>query len=232
MRLFTYALCVDDGAAPNPYGGVCTLTICKPVIRRTAEVGDWILGFGPTDGPEEKNLSDHVVYAMRVSQKLPLAAYDAHCRTGLTAKLPDWSARAPFEHQVGDCIYEPLPGGGFRQRLGVHKAGNMPVDLRGEYSLLAEEVFYYFGDKAVKLPERFASICHPYQGHKVSSNEPFKQEVVRWLLKGLDRDARPRILYGRPMHQKVVVPGSDRPTWGSCATREDIGTVDEGCAIC
>ena len=45
-KLFSYVLRFDDGAAPNPFGGICTLTICKPAIRRSASVGDWIIGTG------------------------------------------------------------------------------------------------------------------------------------------------------------------------------------------
>ena len=44
--LFTYCIPIDDGAAPNPYWGICTLVICKPVIRRVANVGDWVVGIG------------------------------------------------------------------------------------------------------------------------------------------------------------------------------------------
>lgn len=46
MRLFSYCIPVDDGAAPNPFWGVCTLTICKSKIRRVAEIGDWVVGVG------------------------------------------------------------------------------------------------------------------------------------------------------------------------------------------
>lgn len=34
----------DSGAAPRPYGGYCSLSICKPAVRRTAQVGDWVIG--------------------------------------------------------------------------------------------------------------------------------------------------------------------------------------------
>lgn len=40
MNIYSYVLRTDDGAAPNPFWGTCTLTICKPVIRRTAHIGD------------------------------------------------------------------------------------------------------------------------------------------------------------------------------------------------
>jgi hypothetical protein len=99
MHLYTYALVVDDGAAPNPYGGVCTLTICKPAIRRTAQVGDWIVGFGSKKGPNGVGRSWDIIYAMQVSNKLSYEQYDEHCRRNLRAKLPDWSPNAPFEHQ-------------------------------------------------------------------------------------------------------------------------------------
>lgn len=30
--LFTHAIPFDDGTAPNPFNGMCTLAVCKPVI--------------------------------------------------------------------------------------------------------------------------------------------------------------------------------------------------------
>ena len=45
-HLFVYVIARDFGFAPNPFHGVCTLATCKPGIRRSAKVGDWILGVG------------------------------------------------------------------------------------------------------------------------------------------------------------------------------------------
>jgi len=50
-RLFSYTIPIDDGAAPNPFNGFCTLTICKPAIRRVARKGDWIAGLGSKNAP-------------------------------------------------------------------------------------------------------------------------------------------------------------------------------------
>lgn len=71
-RLFTYILRYDDGAAPNPFYGMCSLTICKPRIRSVAQVGDWIAGFG------SKNTQFHkkMLYAMKVNEVVPLEKYD------------------------------------------------------------------------------------------------------------------------------------------------------------
>ncbi len=46
MYIYSYVLRYDDGVAPNPFFGFCTLAVCKPVIRRKAQVGDWIIGTG------------------------------------------------------------------------------------------------------------------------------------------------------------------------------------------
>jgi hypothetical protein len=50
-KLYSYCIPYDDGAAPNPYWEVCTLVICKPVIRRTARAGDSIVGTGSKKSP-------------------------------------------------------------------------------------------------------------------------------------------------------------------------------------
>ena len=75
MKLYSYTLRYDDGAAPNPYWGVCSLAIRKPSIRLAAEVDDWIVGLGSVKSPIG-DISDHVVYAMKVTSKMTLEEYD------------------------------------------------------------------------------------------------------------------------------------------------------------
>lgn len=64
MRLYTYIIPIDDGAAPNPYGGFCTLNICKPRIRSSAQVGDWVAAFGSKNVEGCGDLSRKLIYAM------------------------------------------------------------------------------------------------------------------------------------------------------------------------
>ena len=64
-KLFSYVIREDTGLAPNAFYGVCTLNCCKPDIRRTAEVGDWVAGFVGSNHPADR---DRLVYAMRVTQ--------------------------------------------------------------------------------------------------------------------------------------------------------------------
>jgi hypothetical protein len=74
-RLFTYIIPVDDGAAPNPFRGMCTLAICKPGIRRVAVKDDWVAGVGSGNAPSG-DLRGRLVYAMRVEEVVSLEEYD------------------------------------------------------------------------------------------------------------------------------------------------------------
>ncbi|MGA3124805.1 MAG: hypothetical protein ABSF69_29000 [Polyangiaceae bacterium] len=105
-RLYSYCIPVDDGAAPNPYWGVCTLAICKPRIRATATAGDWIAGTGAKfarlgDGGS-KDMSGKLVFAMRVTQKVTMAEYDALTRRELPHKIPTRLGRGPS--RIGQCF--------------------------------------------------------------------------------------------------------------------------------
>ena len=71
MRLFSYVITVDAGFAPNPYHDFCTLAVCKPKIRKTASVGDWVIG----TGSKMKGLQNRLIYAMRVTEEMKFNAY-------------------------------------------------------------------------------------------------------------------------------------------------------------
>ena len=45
MKLFSYILARDFGFAPNPFYSICSLATCKPIIRKKAQIGDWIIGY-------------------------------------------------------------------------------------------------------------------------------------------------------------------------------------------
>ena len=44
MTLYSYIVTTDSGFAPNPFHGYLTLACCKPMIRRTVQVGDVVVG--------------------------------------------------------------------------------------------------------------------------------------------------------------------------------------------
>ncbi|MEN9521235.1 MAG: hypothetical protein RLZZ381_3823 [Cyanobacteriota bacterium] len=150
MRLYSYCLRYDDGAAPNPYWGICTLAICKPVIRRTANLGDWIVGLGSATSPIG-NISQYVVYAMKVTNKLSMSEYEKFCQHQYLNKIPDWQ-NFNFTKRVGDCIYDfSNSNQSPRLRDSVHSEGNKETDLKGKNVLLSDH-FYYFGDRPTPFP--------------------------------------------------------------------------------
>ena len=90
--LFSYCIPYDDGAAPNPFWGVCTLAICKPRIRQAANVGDWIVGTGSKNSPIG-DVSNKVVYAMFVTQKMTMEDYDRFTKSELRRNIRKWKAK-------------------------------------------------------------------------------------------------------------------------------------------
>ncbi len=175
--LYSYCIPFDDGAAPNPYWGVCTLAICKPVIRRVTEVGDWVVGTGSKSTPIG-DVSAKVVYAMRVDEKMTMSEYDTYTKAHLRGKIPDWSHRER-RRRLGDSIYDfsqdpPV------QRPGVHLPANQKTDLGGLHVLLSRH-WYYFGDQPVPLPSALVPIVKQGQGHKSRANAPYVASFVEWI---------------------------------------------------
>src|SRR5882672_7043012 len=85
--LFSYVVEHDDGHAPNPYCGVCTLCRCKfrehkfrhgrrmpRNVVELAKEGDWIVGTGGAN-PRKSPGRGKLVYAMRVDEKLSREQY-------------------------------------------------------------------------------------------------------------------------------------------------------------
>lgn len=198
MKLFSYVLRFDDGAAPNPFWGYCTLTICKPVIRRTAKVGDWVVGWGSKNGRqngEPHDFQDHVVYAMKVTKVMTLKQYDKWCAKYVPKKIPDMQSK-DYSRRAGDCIYEYSPRKKEpKLRLGVHSKLSRVRDLGGKNALVSDH-FYYFGEKAVSIrsKDEFLELVKRNQGHKKIHDGPLVHKFVKWLEKKYKRNK----LYGKP----------------------------------
>ena len=176
-RLFSYTIPIDDGAAPNPFYGICTLAICKPRIRSVAKVGDWIAGLGARNSPSG-DLSGKLVYAMRVDEVLTMEQYDSRCHAKWAHRIPKVGSLNPLE-RLGDCIYDyskKVP----ELRPSVHGHDNVTTDLSGKNVLIANE-FYYFGSKAISLPENLKGICHQTQGHKSNMNNDKLLPFIKWI---------------------------------------------------
>lgn len=190
-RLFSYTIPYDDGAAPNPFRGLCTLAICKPMIRLKAAVGDWVVGLGSVNAPSG-DLAGRMVYAMRVDQILSLRDYDRLAPTHWPTRVPNLQSSI-FPDRLGDCIYD-YSGGAPAQRPSVHGPKNIATDLSGQNVLISRH-FFYFGCNAIELPAHLKGIIHQTQAHKVNANEPYVQPFLKWIA---SLNLEPCHLYGWP----------------------------------
>jgi hypothetical protein len=176
-RLFSYCIPVDDGAAPNPYWGYCTLAICKPGIRRAAQVGDWVIGTGSRRSPIG-DVSRHLVYAMQITDKLRMEEYDAWAKCQCPRKIPQWTAR-DHRHRLGDAIYDfcvSPPS----VRDSVHGEHNRRRDLSGKFVLISNS-FIYWGDRPKRLPRALWPLAQQRQGHRSHSNAALLKPFLKWF---------------------------------------------------
>jgi hypothetical protein len=184
-KLYSYVLRIDNGAAPNPFWNVCTLTICKPAIRRTASIDDWVIGTGSKNTRLKNNVvadfSDSIVYAMKVTDKKALSDYDEYCGLHLPTKIPDWRT-TDWRRRMGDCIYDYSAGTEPIMRKAVHNEGNRKTDLSGKNALLSTH-FYYFGEAAIPLPTDLLPILKRNQGHRVVTQPVIISKFEQWIQK-------------------------------------------------
>ncbi len=164
MRLFRYILKDDNGMAPCVEGGVMTLATCKPRIRRSAEVGDWIAGFMPR--PYDRGL---LVYAGRV------------------ARVLDWG---PYEEEFRgrkDAVYRVHPNGQVKRLLDDYHADEKRTnkDLFAPVVVFDENAFWYFGDKPERLPHRLLHLAASVRDYRVKdATEGDVNYLEKWLRSG------------------------------------------------
>ena len=137
------------------------------MIRRSAKVGDWIIGF-------RSKAHDQVLYVMRVEEKLSFADYWSDPR--FAPKRPDQSA-------FSDNIYRPDVDGHLQWVLNdVHDDGHAPHDISGTWVLVSRE-FWYFGRESQALPTDLIHLIQRTQGHTVHKNRKGTDlaHLERWL---------------------------------------------------
>lgn len=179
-RVYIYVVARDFGFAPNPFHGVCTLATCKPQIRSTARVGDWVFGVG---GTKLKSVG-RCVFAMKVTDAISFDAYWSN---------PEYFDKRPVRNgsrkmMLGDNIYHRAENGAWRQAHSHHSRPDGSADphnVKRDTSkdrVLISRHFYYFGGGAPAIPaERLRVIGFQNGvGHRVY---PLSQceDLVRWL---------------------------------------------------
>ena len=67
MKLYSYIVVSDNGYAPNPTDGVCTLAYCKPEVRWFADPGDHVVGLAGAKYRKRVATYRPIIYVMRVT---------------------------------------------------------------------------------------------------------------------------------------------------------------------
>ncbi|WKC35390.1 hypothetical protein QYM18_12960 [Ectopseudomonas chengduensis] len=177
MRLHSYIVARDYGFAPNPFHGVCTLACCKSRIRKSALVGDYIVGLTP------RNQGNKICYAMEVTSKMSFDDYWVN---------PDYQIKKPvfnrsYKFAVGDNIYYRKDDNSWHQQNShhTHEDGspiqeNIDTDTGWTDQILISDNFSYWGNEAIELPAQFNAL-RVTRGHKNDFSHEFVGSFIAWF---------------------------------------------------
>ncbi len=186
MNLYSYVVRYDSGFAPNPFYGYCTLATCKPRIRRSAQVGDWIVGSGSAD---QKILQGgRLVYAMKVSEVLTFNEYFSDDRFQQKQPLLTGSRK----QARGDNVYYKKLGEWLQldsfhsQENGTPNQAHIKRDT-GVDKVLISDKYIYYGANGPLIPGNLnngeKALCHKSRGMSKfdSSNRQDNEMIVQFI---------------------------------------------------
>lgn len=182
MKVHTYIVQHDKGFAPNPFWGVCTLACCKPQIRKHAQKGDVIIGFGSASG--ETDLRGRVIYWMRVEN---IISFDEYWRD------PQYAVKHPvFGSSLmawyGDNIYHRDEGSGeWVQAYSFHKdgtnlgSGNLERDTGTTDRVLIGREYTYWGGSAPLFPDSLLDMMPSGRARRCNYTDEEKAKILAWI---------------------------------------------------
>lgn len=177
-RYFTYIVTADAGFAPNPFYRFCTLAVCKPVIRKKAKEGDWIIGLYSRAKKISSDSRGKLVYVMQVTEKMTLDEYWKN-KKFFKKRYSDKNSKS----RCGDNIYRKNSKGEWVQEKNQYH--NSPkaqeADTKGKFVLISNN-FFYFGKSDVQLPKDFKRLVSKIpRGHKYKGLEKEGEKLVNSL---------------------------------------------------
>jgi len=183
--LFSYVILRDFGFAPNPFHSICTLATCKPNVRSSVSVGDWVIG----TGSKQVSRDGRLVCAMRVDELVTFDDYWADPR--FQSKRP--RVNGSLVQVFGDNIYHHDPNtGAWIQEDSHHSlhdgspnSDNLGRDTQSD-AVLVSRHFAYFGADAPEIPGvlrdfQGADICKTGPGQKSRFARPHVDAMLAWV---------------------------------------------------
>ena len=178
MKLFSYILARDFGFAPNPFYSICSLATCKPIIRKKAQIGDWIIG----TGSKQLNCENKLIYIMEITDKVTFNQYWSNPKYNCKKPIINGS----FKQMYGDNIYFKNENDIWSQAKSHHSLEdgsinkyNLRRDTQTENVLLSSN-YFYFGNKYIDLPKNLISyICKKGPGFRYVTED----EAIKYITK-------------------------------------------------
>jgi len=163
--LFSYTMTSDSGFAPNPNNGYLTLACCKPVIRKVAKVGDWLLGLH-----SKNSKSKGICYLARVSETLSLDEYYRDKR---------FINKHVIFDADGDAIYQLKGVDKYEQTVNRHHGLDKLLSDTSSDRVLICSLFYYFGRDGKNLGRHTNLFSLGLRGHQKITSEVDISSFVR-----------------------------------------------------
>jgi hypothetical protein len=207
LRLWRYVMVTDNGGAPNYDAPYPTLAICKPMIRKGAEVGDMIMGFaGSIMAPGNPNC---VLWAGVISEKLTFESYWSDLR--FRSKRPGVSRRP-------DNIYRPDGRRLVQVPNDTHTSEHIETDVSGRFVLVLEPAWRIKAGWGT-LPVQLSELWWPgasRRGHRQSIiGDDLKDDLFAWLEAGCTTATESPQERGsscpKPTYQAPVEPARGSP---------------------
>lgn len=187
MLVYSYLIDHDLGLAPNPFGKYCTLAVCKPKIRKSGnlKLGDWVIGTGSKslENTTGKKLTDKLIYAMQVTEKLTFEEYWQDRRFQYKKPVMNGTLVTMY----GDNFYHKDKNEKWIQEDSAHcnidgtcNNEHIEKDTSGN-NVLISEYFFYFGNKAPTIPNDLLGICYDRQGEKIVKPPQLASDFVKWI---------------------------------------------------
>lgn len=171
------------------------MATCKPVIRRCAQLGDWVAAFGAAGSPVHEKL----VVLMRVEETLSFDEYWEDER--FRCKRPVFNKGVM--HMYGDNIYHHV-GEEWMQEFSHHSMPdgsinyvNLDRDTQTDRVLISQD-YYYFGNNAIDMPQRFETLIRKGRNHIVCKDEAVINNFISYIRETCDRR-----IYGIPYSRKT-----------------------------
>jgi Nucleotide modification associated domain 2 len=179
--VYIYVVDRDLGFAPNPFHGFCSLATCKPRIRNSAQIGDWIVGVGGG----RLRAPGRCVFAMKVSRKVTFNEYWENDEFKDKRPVRNGSKKM----MLGDNIY--FHNAETNTWTQAHSHHSHPDGTLNEFNknrdtqsrnVLLSNHFYYFGSAAPEFPTNLLKNIGYENGighRKFSFDEA--ETLVEWL---------------------------------------------------